>query len=164
MDCFLLSLQLILNSLQVLELLTIFQIDFLLIFAIRKKMINFTSINLTQWLLSHFYRNPQPPLQQMLVLRIILLHPFCTQTYQTSLLSRLFIIQCLSLAQKPSCLLSDAVLIKPHPRKTFPKSQSLLIPFTQPRIFLTLRLIHSKFMPWLSLRNYINFFPEILLT
>ena len=53
----LLSLLFIQNFLWVLELLTLFQIIFLLIIVI-KKMTNIISNNLTQWLLNHCSHNP----------------------------------------------------------------------------------------------------------
>ena len=156
MGYFPLFLLLILNSLQVFKLLIFFWIDFLLFYATRKKITNSAVINLTQWLLNHPLHNPQPLSQQMLASRTILLHPFCTHIFQTSLSSRPFIIQHLSPAQKLNCLLSNMVLVKIYQRKMSPRSLSSLTSSTLLKRSLTPYLIHSKVKLWLSQGIYIN--------
>ena len=71
------------NFLQVLELLTIFQIVFLSIYLIKKKIITSTSNNLTIWFSSHPLHCPQPLLLQILTSRMTLLHLSCMCTQPT---------------------------------------------------------------------------------
>ena len=74
--------------------------------------------------------------------------------------SKHYIMWLLSLVQKLSCLLSDVVLTKLLPRRTFPKSQLSLTPSTWLKNLLIPYLIHFKFILWPFLRNSIISFPE----
>ena len=119
----------ILNFLLVIELLTISQIDYYLIYIANRMAIKPTLNNLTIWLSSH----QTPPLLSLLLQmpasKTTLLHLYYICTHTITLLPRLSIMRFTSPVSKQNSLPLDAVLTNLQIMIAFSRSSLLLTLF-----------------------------------